>query len=237
MIVRTPIAYAHDTTTLDGLLIRDPSLPDPLPGVLLFHEFTGPGPYMLPHAERLAQAGYAAFLCDMYGKGIRPATKAEASTQSRIYRQDRLLMRARARAGIDALLALGQTMPDRLFALGFSFGGCAALELLRSGAPIAGAISFYGYLNTTHPCAPMDTHARALILHGAQDRVVPMAELPVFEKEMRTAGVEYELVVYEDAGHGFANTSHEKDTTTGSWYCKDTSAHAWARTLEFLAKN
>lgn len=234
MISSKLIIYNHNGVALEGTLVRDLERTGPLPGVLLIHEFTGPGKYMLPHAERLARAGYAVLICDMYGVGVRPSDSTEASATSRIYRDNRPLMRARARAGLDALRDLPQTDDHHHFVIGFSFGGCAALELLRSGAPVAGAVSFYGYLDTTHPCKPGTAQGRALVLHGAHDKVVPMSDLPYFEDEMRKAGVQYETVVYNDAGHGFANASHKKDPATGSWYCETTAEHAWERTLKFL---
>ncbi|MBI9079837.1 MAG: dienelactone hydrolase family protein [Pseudodesulfovibrio sp.] len=237
MITNTPLAYEHGDTKLEGLFVHDDKLTTPMPGILLIHEFTGLDDSMLPHAERLARQGYAVLLCDMYGKGIRPKDKAEASTQAHIYKKDRTLMRARAKAGLDALEVHPAVNRNRLFALGFSFGGCAALELARSGANLTGAISFYGYLNTPEPCRPGAVQGRLLVLHGAHDRVVPMSEIPIFEKEMHEADTDFRIIVLHDAGHGFANPTHENDPATGSWYCEEAAEKAWKTALEFLARN
>ncbi|WP_285906568.1 dienelactone hydrolase family protein [Pseudodesulfovibrio pelocollis] len=237
MITRTPLPYAHGPVRLMGRLVHDQTLARvaPLPGVLLVHEFTGPGEYMLPHAELLARHGYAVLLADMYGEDVRPGSRAEASATARIYRTDRQLMRHRARAGLDALAGLALVDPARLYAAGFSFGGCAALELARSGAPLLAAASFYGYLNTPLPCAAGDVKGRILVLHGVHDAVVPMAEIPVFEDEMRRAGVDFRVVTYPDAGHGFANAGQPADPSTGSWYCRKTCDAAWNAALAYFS--
>ncbi|ADU61952.1 MAG: dienelactone hydrolase family protein [Pseudodesulfovibrio sp.] len=236
MITYTTLPYRHGQTPLEGTLVHDDALTrsGPLPGVLVFHEFMGPGGYMLPHAEMLARHGFAALLCDMYGAGVRPRTPQEASAQSRIYRSDRRLMRQRALAGLQALAGHGLADPARLHAVGFSFGGCTALELARSGAPLLATASFYGYLNTPLPCSAGDVKGRILVLHGVHDRVVPMTEIPVFEQEMRGAGVDFRVITYPDAGHGFANATQPGDPATGSWHCAKTCRHAWAATLAYF---
>jgi dienelactone hydrolase len=234
VITRTPLEYTHGDTRLHGLLVHDDARQGPLPGALVFHEFMGPGGYMLPHAELLARHGYAALLCDMYGDGLRPTNKQEASAQARIYRTDRQLMRERAMAGFRALARNGLADAERMVAVGFSFGGCAALELARSGAELRATASFYGYLNTPLPCAADTVKGRILVLHGAHDKVVPMAEIDVFEEEMREAGVECRVEVYPDAGHGFANANQPGDPATGSRYCEKTCRQAWETTLDYF---
>ncbi|WP_147820822.1 dienelactone hydrolase family protein [Salidesulfovibrio onnuriiensis] len=236
MITRTPLAYVHDGTPLEGILVVDAATEAPRPGVLLVHEFMGIGEYVLVHADRLAAEGYAVLACDMYGKGVRPRDAAEASRYSRIYRQDRMLMRQRARAGLQALAQSPCADPNRLLALGFSFGGCAVLELARSGAPLLGSASFYGYLNTPHPCAKGKVQGSILVMHGVRDKVVPMEEIPVLAEEMRTAGVDCRIQLHTDAGHGFSNETLAEDPATGSAYCPKTAMRAWKALLCFYSE-
>lgn len=236
MITHTPFPYRHDEAELEGILVHDEQHAGPLPSILLIHEFTGLGEYMFPHADRLARQGFTVLLADMYGRGLRPTDRQEASRLSHIYRDDRLFMRARAQAGFFALAGSSLVDYSQIFCMGFSFGGCAALELARSGADIRGTVSFYGYLNTSHPCIPGSIRGDLLVLHGALDKVVPMTELPVFEKEMTDAGVNYQLEIYPDAGHGFANAQLTNDPATGSWYCEKTATQAWQTTMDFLIR-
>ena len=231
------LAYRHGQTPLQGVLIAPTGQSGPLPGVLLIHEFTGLGEYMLAHARALARAGYAVLCADMYGAGLRPKTREEALALARIHRVDRALMRERAAAGLSALAELDRVDAGRLFAAGFSFGGCAALELARAGAPLLAAASFYGYLNTTLPARPGSIRARMLVLHGARDKVVPAGEIPAFMEEMERAGTDYRLVVYANAGHAFSNPEAPDNPAEGSAYCPETARKAWGELLAFFAES
>ncbi len=233
-ITRVPLSYRHGSVELEGVLVRDESLSSPRPGVLLIHEFTGLTAPMLAHAERLAAEGYVVLAADMYGRGIRPADNAEASRVSRVYRNDRGLMRQRAAAGLAALAGVQGVREDALAILGFSFGGCAALELARSGAALAAACSVYGYLSTPLPALPGGVRCPVLALHGARDKVVPLADVAPFAEEMRDAGVQCRLVIYTDAGHGFCNPEVRADARSGSAYDPLVAERAWREILSFL---
>lgn len=207
-----------------------------LPGVLLVHEFMGIGDYLLPHAEALAAEGYAVFMCDMYGADIRPGDSHEASHVARTYREDRQLMRHRGRAGLEKLSELPGVAPQSLLALGFSFGGCAVLELARSGADILGAASFYGYLDTPRPCAPGDVKAKLLVIHGVRDTVVSMTEVTDFADEMQNAQADCRIILHTAAGHGFSNETLGIDPVAPSAYCPVTAQRAWKSLLDFYSE-
>lgn len=235
MIHSCPLPYHHEDVELCGIKLHDPSHKGRRPGILMIHEFMGLGEYMLPHAERLARHGFVVLLADIYGKDVRPANKQEASAVSRIYRADRQLMRARANAGLTALTQIPEVNQNNLSCLGFSFGGCTALELARSGAPLRTTVSFYGYLNTPYPAtSPLKGHV--LVLHGAKDMVVPMDEVPIFEHEMRASKTDFNIKIYSDAGHGFANPQVETDDLRGTWYCEETAKNAWEEMIRCLTR-
>ncbi len=237
--MRRNLAYRHGDTPLKGVLVTPGDPGDPggaLPGVLLIHEFTGLGEYMFAHADALARAGYAVLCADMYGAGIRPETREEALGLARIQRADRALMRERAAAGLAALSSCEMVDSGRLFAAGFSFGGCAALELARASAPLLAAASFYGYLNTPLPAAPGAVRASLLVLHGARDKIVPASEIPPFKDEMERAGASCRLVVYSEAGHAFSNPEAPDNPAEGSSYHPETARKAWLEMLSFFAE-
>ncbi|MFW5500533.1 MULTISPECIES: dienelactone hydrolase family protein [unclassified Maridesulfovibrio] len=198
------INHVHCDTELESILL----LPDgegPFPAVLLFHEYTGLNEVTVSHAKRLAAAGYAVFAADFYGASNRPANIDEARSTHRIYRNDRQLMRERARACLAVLQDHADVDPELIFVLGFSFGGGAALELARTGEKLRGAVSVYGYLDTSHPVAAGDIECPLLAVHVNNDPVVPEEHLLMFRQEMNAAEVIYDLIQLDNAHHGFAN--------------------------------
>jgi len=89
-------------------------------------------------------------------------------------------------------------------AIGFCFGGAVALDLARSGADIAGVVSFHGNLSTTLPAKAGEVKASLLVLNGADDTYVPAEQISTFQKEMTDANADWQFVNYSGAVHCFA---------------------------------
>ncbi len=228
------VTYEDEGFILEGWAARRDDGPDLRPGVLLIHEYMGLGEYMLRHMEALTGLGCVVLAADMYGRGVRPSGDAEARIESHKYRYDRPLMRRRARAGLEALRRLDGVDPERLAAVGFSFGGCAALELARTGADLRGVVSYYGYLDTPDPGLASNISGKVLILHGALDPVVPLSHIESVSRELAEAGVDGRIIIYTSAGHGFANPAQGRDISTGNAYVEHVDLQARETVSSFL---
>ncbi len=112
-----------------------------VPGVLVVHEWWGANDYAQRRARELAERGYAAFACDMYGGGAVTDDPKQAGALAGPFYQDRALMVARARAGLAQLAKAPGVDAKRLSAIGFCFGGTVVLELARAGEPLRVAAS------------------------------------------------------------------------------------------------
>src|SRR3989344_4416283 len=97
------VEYKHGDTVCEGFLAYDDAAKGKVPGVIVVHEWTGLGNYAKMRAEMLAKVGYVAFASDMYAKGVRAKDHVEAAKLSGLYRNDRNLMRNRAKAGFEIL--------------------------------------------------------------------------------------------------------------------------------------
>src|SRR5579883_169275 len=144
------VEYRYEGVTFRGVVVHDPARVAKLPGVLVVHEAWGVGDHVKERAERLAEMGYVALAADMFGEGKQASSSEEGLGWTRALRADVPLLRGRMNAALAALLDHPQVDPDRVAAIGYCFGGTAALELARSGAKLAGAVSFHGGLATTH---------------------------------------------------------------------------------------
>lgn len=206
-----------------------------VPGVLLLHEYTGLGGYLFRSAARLVQAGYAVLCADLYGTALRPADIEQARACLYPLRDDRALLQLRTRAGLDALAGVPGVDAGRLLAMGFSLGGGAALELVRAGAPLRGAVSMYGYISSSQPVATGAAHCPLLVHLAGQDHVIPLREVEPFVREMAAANVDCRVVLHGGAGHGFCNAAYGTDfNATASWHCPRTEARAWDDVLRFF---
>jgi len=222
------VEYKHGDVTLEGYLAYDDAMEGQRPGVVVVHEWYGVNDYVKGRARQLARLGYVALAIDMYGKGRRAKTRAEAARLSGALRKDRKLMRARARAGLEALKRHRLTNRARLAAIGFCFGGTTALELARGGADLDVVVSFHGGLGTPLPAKAGEIKAKVLVLHGAADPHVTAEEVAAFRKEMTAAKADWQMISYGGAVHAFTNPDAGNDPSTGAAYDAKAARRSWA---------
>lgn len=230
------VEYKQGATVLEGYLAWDDAVSGKRPGVLLIHDWTGVGPYVEQRARQLAGMGFVAFAADIYGRGIRPATPAQAGKEAAKYKQDRPLLRARAEAGLAVLRTQERVDSRRIAAIGYCFGGTTVLELARSGADIAGVVSFHGGLDAPLPAAPQAIKAKVLVLHGGDDPFVPPAEVSAFQDEMRKSGADWQFVAYGGAVHSFTNPAAGKDPGQGAAYNESADRRSWEAMKSFFSE-
>lgn|SRR5208283_728926 len=221
------IQYKHGDTILEGYLAYDDAVVGKRPGVLVVHEWWGLNSHIIQRTEKLAKLGFIAFAIDMYGKGKSTTDPKEAGVLAGIYKADRNLMRSRAAAGLQVLMKQEQTDTSRVAAIGYCFGGTTVLELARSGADIAGVVSFHGTLDTPDPSNAKNVKGSVLVLHGADDPFVPAAQITAFQDEMRKANVDWQMIFYGGAVHSFTNPDSGNDKTKGVAYDERADRRSW----------
>lgn len=235
--VRTEtVEYQQDGAVLEGYVAYDDSVKGPRPGVLVVHEWWGINDYIKRRTEQLAGLGYVAFAADIYGKGNRAKTREEAMALAGKFRggPDRSLLRSRANAGLAALKKHPLVDTKRVSAIGYCFGGTAVLELARSGADIAGVVSFHGGLGTPDPADAKNIRGKVLVLTGADDPSAKPDQVIAFEDEMRAAGVDWYLVTYANAVHGFTNPANGADNSRGVAYNEKADRRSWQEMKDFF---
>jgi len=235
-LVEETVEYKDGETTLEGYLVYDDEAGSPRPGVLVFHEWWGLNDYIKRRARDIASLGYIAFAPDVYGKGVRPANSDGARKEAGKYMKDRKLLRSRAAAGLDFLKKNKHADPEKIAAIGYCFGGAAALELARSGAPVAATATFHGVLNTPDPEDAKNIKGSVLVLHGAADPSVKPAEVQSFQEAMNKAGVDWQLISYGGAVHGFTNPANGTDPAKGVAYNEKADKRSWEAMKDFLGE-
>ena len=120
--------------------------------------------------------------------------------------------------------------------VGFCFGGLAALQLARSGAPIAATVSIHGSLATSVHAEPGQVRARLLVCHGAMDPHVPLADVTAFAEEMNVRRRGRQLNMYGGAQHGFTHTDAKPGAIPGVAYHEQADTLWFAATRDFLAR-
>ena len=227
------IGYRDGDARLNGYFAIDRDRTGKRPGILVVHGGAGVDDHARGRARRFAEAGFAAFACDMYGEGV-------VGNRDRIIRHigeirnDRQALARRVQSAI-VILSARPEVNGSIAAVGYCFGGMVVLEYARGGAPISGVVSVHGGLETRHPAGPASIRARILVCHGALDPHVPMSQVTAFAEEMKNADADYQLIVYGKAMHGF---THETATgqQPGVMYEPLTDARSTVAIHDFLTE-
>jgi dienelactone hydrolase len=229
----TTLEYRDGDVRLKGTLVQ-PEKRSAGSAIVLFPDARGVGAHALDCAGRLAALGYPTLVADLYGEGIQARDMTHAGELMRGLRADVDRWRARARASLDALSRQEGVDRSRLAALGYCFGGGTALELARSGAPLAAVVSFHGVLASPRPADAANIKAKVLVCHGAADPLVPPADVVAFEEAMGRTKVDWQLHAYGGAVHAFTNP--EAGTAGNPAFAYDEAAdrRSWSAMLALL---
>ncbi|MEQ1149329.1 dienelactone hydrolase family protein [Acinetobacter johnsonii] len=182
-----------------------PSSQTPHAGIIVAPEWWGRNEYTEQRARELAEHGYAALAIDMYGdKNVTTDAKQAYEWMMQTFANADTIVN-RAQAGLDTLAAQPEVNADQLAAIGFCYGGKVVLDLARSGAPLKAVATFHATLAPKAPAIEGQIQGEILVLHGELDSMVTLDDVASFREEMHAAKVDHEVIIFEDAKHGFSN--------------------------------
>lgn len=228
---------APDGTTLQGYYAYDDSIKGKRPGIVVVHEWWGLNDYAQRRARELAQLGYAALAIDMYGEGKSTTHAKDAQEMMQMASSSSETSMGRAKAGLELLKAQPQVDPERLAAIGYCYGGKVVLDMARAGMDLDGVVSFHGMLTTDTPAKKGEVKARVLVLNGGADSFTSTADIEKFKQEMDAAGVDYQIVTYPGAKHGFTNPDADKlaqENHIDIGYNAKADKKSWKKMQQFL---
>lgn len=204
------------------------------PVVLVAHAWAGQGELERQKAIALAELGYAGFAVDLYGKGRRGSSVEENQALMTPLLENRESIATGMRAALAAARALDGVHSRNAAAIGFCFGGLCVLDLARSGADVAGVVSFHGLFNP--PSRPSSAiKARVLALHGWDDPMVPPEQVVALAQELTAAGADWQLQAYGNTMHAFTNPE-ANDPDFGTVYSAAADRRSWIAMQNFLAE-
>jgi len=226
------IDYQDGETTLEAYCAY-PAGNEKKPAVLVVHDWSGKNEFACEKARQLAELGYVGFALDMYGKGKMGHTKEEKTALMEPLSKDRSKLIKRILAAYDTVKQLDAVNPRHIGAIGFCFGGLCALDLARSGADVAGVVSFHGLLHGIPNHTPKSIKAKVLILHGYDDPMAKPDQVISFANEMTAANVDWQINMYSQTMHGFTNPE-ANDPSFGTVFNKRTTERAWFAMRHFF---
>lgn len=175
------------------------------PVVFVLHAWAGRDSFACSQAAWLAELGYLGVALDVYGKRILGTNARENSALMNPLLEDRSLLYKRMMSGIEAVLEKIENDGTHMAAMGFCFGGLAALDLARRNVPLKGVVSFHGLLTPLSSSSSSVIEPEILVFHGEEDPMVSSEALFALKQEMKERKANWQICIYGNARHAFTN--------------------------------
>lgn len=206
-----------------GFFAAPSDMIEPLPAVLVVHDWWGLDDGVRAAAARLAGEGYIVLAVDLYsGSTVDDVTEARQRMIGVIENPE--AVRENLRQAMDFVRVAGA---PSVGILGWGLGGTWSLNAaLAFPERIDATVVFYGQLDDDERRLA-SLQSPLLGLFGARDRAVPIAGVRAFEEALERLDKPHLIEVYDDAGHRFADRSRNT-------YVPEAAAAAWQQVAAFL---
>jgi carboxymethylenebutenolidase len=218
-----PYAEVNDELVY-GHFVFPSDMVEPLPALIVIHEWWGLNEGLRAMADRLAGEGYIVLAIDLFG-----GKTAQSPPDARALMLEVVENPGPANENLrQAYQFVNDTAgAPRIGVLGWCFGGGWALNAaMLMPEEIDATVIYYGQVTADREkLAPIDMPI--LGLFAENDRGIPVDNVREFGQVLEALGKNHEIIVYPDVGHAFANPS-------GNNYDPQAAQMAWDKTLAFL---
>ena len=229
------VEYKHRDTILEGVVAVDNASNQPRPVVLVSHAWGGRDEFAVQKARDLARLGYVGFALDLYGKGKLGNNKEENSALMTPLLDDRLLLQARMESAVEAACSQPEADQKKIAAIGYCFGGLCVLDLARTGASVAGVVSFHGLFHAPGNTVGRKIKSRVLVLHGYDDPMAQPDAMVALASELTEAEADWQIHAYGGAMHAFTNPN-AADPDFGTVYHELADKRSWRSMVDFISE-
>jgi carboxymethylenebutenolidase len=227
-VLEQQLAYGEGTrSNLVGYLAMPGDATEPLPGVIMIHEWWGLNDNIRAMARRLAGEGYVVLAVDLYGGATAETPEAAQALMTALLAEPETANRNVSQA-YDYLEKYA--LAPRIASIGWCLGGGVSLQtaLLYPNA-LDAMVMYYGQIVSDR--ARLATiNVPLLGFFGAEDESIPVRGVQDFRATLRELGKNAEILIVPRAEHAFANPS-------GGNYDEQAANEAWDKTLAFLERN
>lgn len=227
------VGYKDDNHTLNGFVLKPVKTNENKSGILILPAWMGIDDHSKEVAQQLSDLGHHVFIADIYGEGNYPKNTTEAGKQASFYKNNVVDYHRRIQLALDQLIKIGANK-DKIVVIGYCFGGTGALEAARAGLNVKGVVSFHGGLGKAEDRITVVIKPKILVLHGADDPFVPEKEILAFQKEMKDANADWQMIYYSGAVHSFTNKKAGTDNSKGAAYNEMADKRSFVHFLSFL---
>ena len=203
------------------------------PSIILISTVMGVSDLELGFARQLVELGYNALVADLFGKEFRGAERDVMFGEMNRLKADRAALLRRLQHVLELAQSQDEVNDGQIVVAGYCFGGMCALDLARSGADIAAAVSFHGLFDP--PGLPEEKiKAKVVAFHGWDDPMVPPEKVVALGHELTEAGADWQIHAYGHVAHGFTNPNAHTIGIEGVRYNALAAERSWTSFINLL---
>jgi dienelactone hydrolase len=226
------IPHKFDSESLESVFVgrRDG---EARPTVVMIPTVMGVTDLEIGFGRQLVELGYNALVADLFGKQFHGAPRDTMFGEMNRLRADRTALRRRMLHVLELAEGLDEVSPNQIVVAGYCFGGQCALDLARSGADFAAAVSFHGLFDPPG-LPPEKIKAKVVAFHGWDDPMVPPDKVVALGNELTEAGCDWQIHAYGHVGHGFTNPHASDLQIDGVAYNALAAERSWTSFINLL---
>jgi carboxymethylenebutenolidase len=227
-VLEQTLAYGEAARrNLVGYLAMPRDAAEPLPAVIVIHEWWGLDANVKAVTRRLAAEGYVALAVDLYGGATADTPDAAQALMRDLY-ADPDAARNNLRQAYDYLEKYA--LAPRIASIGWDLGGGWSLQTaLMYPNQLDAMIMYYGQV-LTEADRLASLNVPVLGFFAADDESIPVREVQDFRAVLTDLGKVSEILIVPRVNHAFANPSDAN-------YNEQAASEAWKTTLEFLERH
>ena len=194
------------------------------PAVVVIHENRGLQPHIQDVAKRFAKEGFLSIAPD----ALTPVGGTPEDDQSKATGLIRELNNEDTVNNMVAAVKYLKTHPlstGKVGCTGFCWGGAMTNQVAVNSSDLDAAAPYYGRQPATEDVAKIKA---PIMAHYAGNDPGINAGIAAFEDELKKQNKEYQIFIYEGAGHAFNNDSNPER------YNAEAAKLAWSRTISFF---
>jgi carboxymethylenebutenolidase len=227
-VLEQALAYGEAArSNLVGYLSMPQDAAEPLPAVIVIHEWWGLDDNVKAMTRRLATEGYVALAVDLYGGATADTPDAAQALMRELY-ADPDAARSNLRQAYDYLEKYA--LAPRIASIGWDLGGGWSLQTaLLYPNQLDAMVMYYGQVIPDRDRLA-SLNVPVLGFFAGEDASIPLREVQDFRAVLMDLGKVAEILIVPRVDHAFANPKSRN-------YNEQAANEAWTTTLAFLERH
>jgi carboxymethylenebutenolidase len=227
-LLEQEVAYGEgQRSNLVGYLAMPGDAAEPLPGIIVIHEWSGLNDEIKALTRRLASERYVVLAVDLYGGALADTPEKAQELLAGLLAEPEAV-RKNLRQAYDYLEKYA--LAPRIGSIGWGLGGGWSLQTaLLLPDTLDATVIYYGQVVTDR--TQLATLRMPLLgFFGAEDRSVPVREVQEFRATLIDLGKNAEVLIVSGANQAFASANSPN-------YNEAAATDAWNQAVAFLSRH